>query len=586
MKTNKPTKKIVSALCILFAYCFSASSIQAQVTIGLGEEPNEGSLLHLKEIQDRDSRGRVNASKGLCLPRVNITDGYNLYPMFLDNPAEPLSGPKAAYVANKADIDNTHTGLMVYNMNATPPFMEGLYTWNGTAWVYSDGISPWHIADMEGDVAATHNDQNIYQTGQVVIGDNKTDKSAVLKVTAPDKGVLLPQVELTGRNDKITIQNPASGLLVYNTGAAEAFPIRGYMFWDGSEWLHLRTSRLVAPEATLHCGQARLYPGQVIRAGVPLVAGTVMMIPYTVGNRGLFNAAILLSTAPGSDVKATISEGLLEDGAGYLAFNLTGTPTAEQVSPAGITFGLQPFYDANPTIDPLDVQCKTVKAGPEIKSNIESVAVVDNLKLVDDAGVTGYATQVTTPDGKFSVRAFIVSNDFNSSSGTFGTDGSSGINLQVRNNTSGDVSIAGQFDWAWQGAGGNGDNYLGLQPGLWSGDSEQNIDNATQTYWANYVSDIRGSGWSQVAGAPNQTDKDHRGHFVYWGNLGIYAAGRPERRTYSWMINDGAVTKTAYILTYSSSALRPVERAGTATCPDGICTGTKIFMRIDEISAP
>jgi len=482
------------------------------------------------------------------------------------------------------------TGLLVYNTGTNAGFTDAGYViWDGAKWAkISTDITlptePWRVSG--GATEATANNEDIYHLGHITIGSSAAiDATAALNVTATDKGVLLPRIPLKSATDQTTITSPTTGLLVYNTGTEATFPTEGYMYWNGTQWRLISTSTSVAPKATLVCGQARLDPEQVIISGTEISAGTVLRIPYTVGNGGMYNAAIIKTTDATSDVQATISSGLFENGSGYLAFNVTGTPTNNQATPTGITFDLTPFYDANPSLD-ATTGCKTITVGTEIKADIVSIATMDNLKLVNDGGVTGYATQLTTPDGKFSVRAFIVSSNFNSSAGAFGANSIYGINLQIRNNTENDIIIAGQFNWQWGGSGGNGANYLGLQPGLWSGDDAQVVANASQTYWANYVSDTRGTGWAADPAAPSTSVKNYRGHFVHWADMGVYADGIPERRTYSWTVNDGSVSKTAYILTFSSSALKPSDRANSTTCPNGICSGTKVFMMIDEITAP
>jgi hypothetical protein len=42
------------------------------------------------------------------------------------------------------------------------------------------------------------------------------DASAMLEVRAANKGILIPQVALTGVNDATTISSPATSLLVFN----------------------------------------------------------------------------------------------------------------------------------------------------------------------------------------------------------------------------------------------------------------------------------------------------------------------------------------------------------------------------------
>jgi trimeric autotransporter adhesin len=54
----------------------------------------------------------------------------------------------------------------------------------------------------------------------VGIGITTPDASAVLDVTASNKGLLIPRVALTSLTDAVTIPAPANSLLVYNTNAA------------------------------------------------------------------------------------------------------------------------------------------------------------------------------------------------------------------------------------------------------------------------------------------------------------------------------------------------------------------------------
>lgn len=111
-------------------------SLNAQVTIGLGEDPLAGSLLQLKEIPDITD-GSVNSNRGLLLPRVNLTDMHNLFPMFTSDGANGYTG------ASKADEDLAHAGLVVYSTNQCLSSTisrngsgndNGVYIWNGTSW--------------------------------------------------------------------------------------------------------------------------------------------------------------------------------------------------------------------------------------------------------------------------------------------------------------------------------------------------------------------------------------------------------------------------------------------------------------------
>lgn len=58
---------------------------------------------------------------------------------------------------------------------------------------------------------------SVFGTAQVGINTSSPDKSAALEIYATDKGMLIPRIPLTGKDDKNTITNPANGLIVYNT---------------------------------------------------------------------------------------------------------------------------------------------------------------------------------------------------------------------------------------------------------------------------------------------------------------------------------------------------------------------------------
>jgi hypothetical protein len=76
------------------------------------------------------------------------------------------------------------------------------------------------------------------QTG---IGTTTPDASAKLDVSASNKGFLPPRVTLTGRTDNSTVTNPATGLLVYNTGSNPNL-VAGYYYWNGSSWATIATA--------------------------------------------------------------------------------------------------------------------------------------------------------------------------------------------------------------------------------------------------------------------------------------------------------------------------------------------------------
>ncbi len=69
---------------------------------------------------------------------------------------------------------------------------------------------------------------------QIGINTNSPDASSALDITATDKGLLIPRVTLTSDlNSPSPVTSPATGLLVFNTGANQTV---GLYFWDGSKW--------------------------------------------------------------------------------------------------------------------------------------------------------------------------------------------------------------------------------------------------------------------------------------------------------------------------------------------------------------
>jgi len=73
-------------------------------------------------------------------------------------------------------------------------------------------------------------------------GTNTPDASAVVDMTAANKGVLLPRVALTSTNSASPVSSPAANLLVFNTATAGISPTNvtpGLYFWNGTAWVRL-----------------------------------------------------------------------------------------------------------------------------------------------------------------------------------------------------------------------------------------------------------------------------------------------------------------------------------------------------------
>ena len=109
-------------ILIFLLVSFGGTNLKAQVTIGSGESPVDGALLDLKEWET--SYGESNSNKGLSFPRVELTNEWELFPMF--------TGSEPDYQQQKAN----HVGLVVYNTGYYFwPNEQGLYVWNGYQWI-------------------------------------------------------------------------------------------------------------------------------------------------------------------------------------------------------------------------------------------------------------------------------------------------------------------------------------------------------------------------------------------------------------------------------------------------------------------
>lgn len=74
----------------------------------------------------------------------------------------------------------------------------------------------------------------VITNAQIGIQTNSPDASAALDIVSTDKGLLIPRVTLTSNlSSPSPITSPATGLLVFNTGANQTV---GLYFWDGSSW--------------------------------------------------------------------------------------------------------------------------------------------------------------------------------------------------------------------------------------------------------------------------------------------------------------------------------------------------------------
>ncbi len=114
---------------------------------------------------------------------------------------------------------STITGQVGINMAATP---------NAALEIKSKGTTTANaflIKDSNNDTLMTVKDN-----GSMSIGNSKPDASAQLDVSSSNKGLLLPKMDETQRNN---ISNSVPGLIIYNTTAS------CLQMYDGNKWMNI-----------------------------------------------------------------------------------------------------------------------------------------------------------------------------------------------------------------------------------------------------------------------------------------------------------------------------------------------------------
>jgi hypothetical protein len=79
----------------------------------------------------------------------------------------------------------------------------------------------------------------------VGVGTAAPNASAMLDVSATNKGILVPRIALANSSDVATIASPPLSLLIYNTATAGTPALAvtpGYYYWNGSKWVSLIVS--------------------------------------------------------------------------------------------------------------------------------------------------------------------------------------------------------------------------------------------------------------------------------------------------------------------------------------------------------
>ena len=129
---------------------------------------------------------------------------------------------------------------------------------------------------------------------QLGIGTNSVDSSAMLDIVSQNRGFLPPRIALTASNVSSPVNNPAVGLLIYNTATAgsdttEVTP--GYYYWNGKRWYALTKSGKAVGDMQFWDGTQWLN----ITAGAN---GSVLTLCNGVPKWGPCTDSVVLSTGP------------------------------------------------------------------------------------------------------------------------------------------------------------------------------------------------------------------------------------------------------------------------------------------------
>lgn len=72
---------------------------------------------------------------------------------------------------------------------------------------------------------------------QVGIGTTSPATSSVLDISAIDKGVLIPRIDIIDLSSSYPIIDPEKSLLVWNTDLSNGGGNEGFYYWNGAQWV-------------------------------------------------------------------------------------------------------------------------------------------------------------------------------------------------------------------------------------------------------------------------------------------------------------------------------------------------------------
>ncbi|MCE2823004.1 MAG: fibrobacter succinogenes major paralogous domain-containing protein [Saprospiraceae bacterium] len=234
-------------------------------------------------------------------------------------------------------------------------------------------------------------------SGQVVVGGETPDPSAILDIQSTDKGFLWPRLSTTERN---SLGSPAKGLLILNTNTLCIEINQGTPSAPRWERVKCRAGAI----GGLDCGNAS-------------VSGPAITVPYTGGNGGVYDSHSVSSSGI-TGLSATLPAGNYADGAGSLLWTVSGVPsglgTANfSLSSGGYTCSV-PFTVVAGTISALDCSGATVTGA--LTSGLAASGVSASVPYTGGNGGF-HSGQTVTSTGLTGLTATLSAGNFGSGAG-------------------------------------------------------------------------------------------------------------------------------------------------------------------------
>jgi len=148
----------------------------------------------------------------------------------------------------------------------------------------------------------------LYLSSQnVLVTDDGTytpDASAMLDVYSETKGILIPQISLTGVNDASPITSPATSLLVYNTATVTGLT-PGYYYNTGTTtsvvWTRIATGIIDGSETKVTAGTNVTLTGTGTTASPYVVNASGVTDGTAAGQMLYWNGTAWVTVAPGNE---------------------------------------------------------------------------------------------------------------------------------------------------------------------------------------------------------------------------------------------------------------------------------------------